>query len=364
MRVLALNPFHGGSHRAFLDGWMANSQHRFTLLTLPARHWKWRMRHAAVTFAETASQLRVDGECWDAVLTTDMLNLAEFRGLCPAEICRLPSVVYFHENQLTYPVVTAEERDLHFAFTNLTTSLAATRVWFNSAFHRDEYHAALDAWRRRLPGDLPTGIVEGLRRKSRVEPPAIERFQPRETRRGGPLRLVWAARWEHDKAPDTFFTALESLENRGCDFRVSVLGESFSAVPPCFSRARRHFADRIDHWGFLPDHRTYRSVLQDADVVVSTAHHEFFGLAVVEAVAAGCFPMVPNRLAYPEVLGREPVFFHDGTARDLAHQLERLADRVRDGVIWEGVSRPCERLNERYGWKQRAPAMDDAIESL
>ena len=53
MRVLALNPYHGGSHRAFLDGWMANSRHRFTLLTLPAHHWKWRMRHAAVTFAET-----------------------------------------------------------------------------------------------------------------------------------------------------------------------------------------------------------------------------------------------------------------------------------------------------------------------
>ena len=54
--VLALNAYHGGSHQAFLNGWSGRSRHRFTTLTLPAYKWKWRMRHAAVAFAEQISR--------------------------------------------------------------------------------------------------------------------------------------------------------------------------------------------------------------------------------------------------------------------------------------------------------------------
>ena len=73
MRVLALNAYHGGSHAAFLDGWAARSRHDLTVLTLPAHHWKWRMRHAAETFATQAAAL--DGT-FDAVWCTSMLDLA------------------------------------------------------------------------------------------------------------------------------------------------------------------------------------------------------------------------------------------------------------------------------------------------
>ena len=57
MHILALNTYHGGSHQAFLENWQANSEHQWTTLTLPAYHWKWRMRHAAVTFAEQLEEL-------------------------------------------------------------------------------------------------------------------------------------------------------------------------------------------------------------------------------------------------------------------------------------------------------------------
>ncbi len=44
LRVLALEAYYGGSHKAFLDGWIADSRHDWTLLTLPDSKWKWRMR--------------------------------------------------------------------------------------------------------------------------------------------------------------------------------------------------------------------------------------------------------------------------------------------------------------------------------
>ena len=65
MKILALEPYHGGSHKAFISGWSSNSRHEWTVLGLPAYKWKWRMRHAAITFADQVAQLvrraRVEG---------------------------------------------------------------------------------------------------------------------------------------------------------------------------------------------------------------------------------------------------------------------------------------------------------------
>lgn len=54
-----------------------------------------------------------------------MLNLAEFMGLVDESIRRVPKVVYFDENQLTYPVEVESERDYQYCMTNITTALAA-----------------------------------------------------------------------------------------------------------------------------------------------------------------------------------------------------------------------------------------------
>ena len=53
--------------------------------------------------------------------------------------------------------------------------------------------------------------------------------------------------------------------------------------------------------GFVEDLGQYRALLARADVVLSTALHDFQGLSILEATAAGCLPLVPDRLAYPEI---------------------------------------------------------------
>jgi glycosyltransferase involved in cell wall biosynthesis len=361
-RVLALNAYHGGSHQSFLDGWTRHSRHEFTPLTLPAFKWKWRMRHAAVTLSEQVARQIQAGAVWDVVFCTDMLNLAEFLGLCPPPLRSLPTIAYFHENQLTYPVLTPDPRDLHFAFTNLTTALAATAVWFNSAFHRDEFLDALERWLRRMPDHAPHRAVASIRAKSAIHPPGIQPVSAVARSPGEPLRIVWVSRWEHDKAPETFFHGLFQLADRGCDFRLSVLGEQFDRMPEIFGQARQKLSDHIDHWGFLANRSDYQAVLASADTVVSTARHEFFGIGVLEAVAAGCLPLVPRRLAYPEVLGDHPEFFHDDTPAGLAARLQQLAQRKKAATVWPAGLEPAA-LTRRYTWPLVAAAMDDAIDT-
>lgn len=364
MRVLALEPYYGGSHRAFLDGWREASRHEWTLLTLPPYKWKWRMRHGAATLAGEVAKL--DGG-WDVVLASDMLSLAELRGLVPREVAALPAVAYFHENQLTYPVRVEKERDLHFGLTNMTTAFAAHAVWWNSAFHRDTFLEALRRTLRRMPDYQPFAQVEAIRARSAIHPQGIRPPAPRGERRPGPLRILWAARWEFDKNPEGFFAALAQLRKRRVDFRLSVVGEQFRRVPEVFAKARQDFADRIDRWGYQERRQGYEAALAEADVFVSTANHEFFGVSVVEAVAAGCYPLLPERLSYPELLAEVPAaerarFFYDGKVRHLAERLAELSRRLSEGDLWQGDPDLARRAVARFEWPNLGPHLDDALE--
>ena len=367
LRVLFLEPFYGGSHRAFADGWRDNSRHTFTILGLPDRKWKWRMRHAAVEFATDVNH-RIDaGEQWDVLICSDMLNLAEFIGLTEGRLRKIPTVVYFHENQLTYPVRDERERDMHFAFTNMTTALCADAVWFNSHYHKDACLQAMDEFVKRMPDYRPSESVRSIEPKSSVHPPCITPpTRAIQTRSDGPLHIVWASRWEHDKNPEDFFAALDSLQSDGVDFEVSVLGQHYDETPKVFETARKSLGSRVRHWGFVETRHAYHKVLSQADIVVSTAHHEFFGLAVIEAIAAGAFPVLPKRLSYPEILMLESteesqMYFYDGTVKGLAEKLTSFASAPE--CLREKAG-PARTMVEDYYWERGARLMDQSLERL
>lgn len=365
MRILALEPYYGGSHKAFVDGWVGSSRHEFSVLTLPPNRWKWRMRAGAPYFAE---QLLADSKEYDVIFASDMLNLAEFKGLLTPKLASIPTVLYFHENQLTYPNRFESDRDYQFVMTNATSALAADHVWFNSAFHRDEFVEELGKFFKRMPGNELNGAPEAIRDKSSVHPPGIEGLPVKTERKEGATRILWAARWEHDKNPEDFFAALTILKKRGMEFRISVVGEQFKDSPEVFDSAKIEFAGCIDHWGYQISREEYIKTLSEADIVVSTANHEFFGISVVEAIGAGAYPMLPERLSYPQIIGNIETktpeeFFYDGSVKQLVNKLYDLINHTQDGKLWADDKIGVEAMKKFY-WENLSKTMDDAIEDF
>ena len=120
MDILYLEPFYSGSHKQFTDALVENTTAQWTPLTLPGRHWKWRARGAGVFFAQECSEMI--GRTYDGLWASSFMPLQDFVALAP-DYAATPRVLYFHENQLTYPDRFKQERDFHFAFTNFLSAL-------------------------------------------------------------------------------------------------------------------------------------------------------------------------------------------------------------------------------------------------
>ncbi len=348
--VFLIEPYYGGSHRHFMDGLQSELQADFHLFTLPASKWKWRVRSAPILASRWAAALVAGGVRPDVILCSSMLNLAEFAGLCP-EVAGARTIAYFHENQLTYPVREEKERDLHFGLSNVLTALAADTVLFNSEFNRRSFLDAIPWLWARMPDNRPTGVVESVEARSRVLAPPIDYSafdKPAGTAStDGPVRVLWNHRWEHDKNPDEFFRVLAELAEAGLDFEVVVLGECFAERPPIFDEARRRLGERVVHFGFEPDRRRYAALVGSCDVAVSTAGHEFFGMATLEAAYAGCDLIVPDGLAYRELFPDE-----------CRYRSRRGLVRMLRGAIMVGRGRTRGRWREiarAFGWEALRP---------
>ena len=355
LRILFLEPFYGGSHKAFADGLVGFSRHHIDLVTLPARFWKWRMRGAALHFVRTVR----NPELYDLVIASDLMSLSDLRSLwgnrCP------PSIVYFHESQLSYPLPPGERMDYHFGFTDITSCLTADRIVFNSRFHYRSFFEELPKFIRKMPEFKPTWVPGEIESKSMILYPGCDfgAFGNTESsgHAGGPV-IVWNHRWEFDKNPGLFFDVLYRAAEAGLDFRLVLLGENFQMVPKPFIEAKERLGDRILHYGYVEDRKAYMRILQDSDIVISTSIQENFGYSVVEAVRAGCCPLLPERLSYPEIL---PEDYHE---RCLYSGEAELRDKLFALLGDEGFPdlRGLSASMDRFGWTVMAPLYDELFE--
>ena len=364
MKILLLEPFMGGSHRQWAEAYQEYSKHAISILGLQGRHWKWRMYGGAVSLAKQFMESDISP---DLILATDMLDLTTFLALTRLRTHQIPVCLYFHENQITYPWSPTDKdvaagRNNQYGFINYTSALAADRICFNSDFHREAFLSALPAFLRQFPDHREAQNTELLREKSEILPLGLnlnqfnelaERPKPREA------VLLWNHRWEYDKDPDLFFRTLYQLAKEDLPFKLIVLGRDYHKMPPIFAEAKEKLKNRILHFGYAEDKKTYGQWLKVADILPVTNQQDFFGGSIVEAIYCGCYPILPDRLAYPEHI---PEAFR---TRHLYQSPTELLVKLRSAIlsiqeIRQDKSYP--NFVGHYDWSILAPRYDDFFE--
>lgn len=336
MNILIVEPFLGGSHRAFVDGLCRYSRHRIFTVTMKGSYWKWRMSGGAVTLAKKTSEIH---EEIDLVLAGSMTNLPAFIALTNPRFAHVPIVLYMHENQLTQPLPDGENRDVTYCYINYLSVLAADFVFFNSEFHKKTFLDALPGFLAQFPDYQQSESIAKIDKKSNLLYPgvnlkvfesAVENRKKRASREN-PV-IVWNQRWSFDKDPEKFFRVIDKLDDSECVFDLILAGDHQHDQQERFEMAWKRYGSRILHYGYVENDEQYGNLLQKGDFVISTAHHEFFCTAILEAVYCGCHPLLPRQLTYPEIIPKRlqepllhgPVFYEDET--DLFRKMKRLLD--------------------------------------
>ena len=373
MRILLLSPYHGGSHRAWAEGYQTASRHDVLLLTLPAHFWKWRMHGGAVTLAR--HWLAQNDPTPDLILSTDLHDLTTFLALTRRRSAAIPVALYMHENQLTYPLPTDPttgpmrrqlgERDRHYAFVNFTSMLAADRVFFNSDYHLDTFFAALPPFLRHYPEFNEIESVAPLRQKSSVlhvgvDLQRLDSWADGEDT-GEPPLVLWNQRLEYDKNPEGFINVLVTLAADGVPFRVALCGERFGRPSDRWESGVAELGQRVIHNGYADDDQ-YRQLLWEATVTISTAGHEYFGISILEATYCHTFPLLPARLSYPELIPQE--FHGDCLYYGRQDLMRRFRWALSDPAAARGVARRLATQIAKYDWKVMAQRYDDIFTSI
>ena len=361
MRIFIASSYHGGSHRAWAEGYAAHSRNQVYLVTMPGSFWQWRLTGGFVDLAAGIEETTARHGRPDVLLTTSLVDVAGLRGMVSRRLGSIPTGLYMHENHITYPAISRSRTERNYGLINWTSLIAADSVAFNSDFHRTSLLTALPGFLNEFPDQRQHSRLDVVEEKSTVLPVGCNISDIPLGPKDDPPIVLWNHRWDPDKAPASFLRIARRLAAIGVEFRIALAGERFAKQRPEHDDS----IAGLDGLVVVDDHLDrdhYLKVLGRSTIVVSTALQEFFGLSVIEAMAAGAFPILPAGLVYPE---RVPQSLADQMlygAEDEA--VGMLANALRSLVQTRETGRAMRALVEQFDWSLVAPRYDEWMESI
>ena len=299
MKILLLSAYHAYSHRLWCDQLIKTfPNYSWMLLALAPRFFNWRIRGNGLIWRSSDNETL--SQNFDLIIATSMTDLNSLFGFYP-HLSSNPSILYFHENQFAYPTTDNARDNVEPKLVQFYSALTSTKVVFNSEYNRQSFLNGVKKLITKLPDDLPISLIGEINEKSRVLPvPIDDKNFIRSKEKANKFSICWNHRWEYDKWPECFFQALMQLSEKDIPFDLYVFGQQFRQTPPVFTKMEIQLAKHIRHWGWVEDEENYQAQLAKCHVSVSTALHDFQGLAMLDASAAGVVAVVPDRLAYSE----------------------------------------------------------------
>lgn len=358
-KILFIEPFYKGSHRYFLDNLESRSQHKITTLTKNGVFWKWKFLESSI-----ANTLGPDHE-FNIIMGSNMLDLATWAGINRQNIGRAKLVLYFHENQLTYPEnKTQNSNNAFFGYKNLTSCFAADHVIFNSDFHRKSFMKAGKKLSKKLPSSISNNYFEKLKLDSSVVPVGIDttRFETyKESHTNEVPVLLWNHRWEFDKNPELFLKTLIDLKKEEVEFKLIMLGSAPKKLMPIFDEAKEVLSENIIQWGRVSSFEEYAKFLWMADILPVTSNHDFFGVSVLEALTCHTRLLLPKRCAYPDHFPVEtyPNWYYEDDGGFKSKLRELIQNESSRALNIEDI-----KVAGNYSWEHVITKFDNKIDQL
>jgi glycosyltransferase involved in cell wall biosynthesis len=334
MRVLLLSAYDALSHRYWREGMVENFPDvDWTVLSLPPRYFNFRVRTNPISWLlEQRVALEQD---YDLLIATSLVDIVTLRGLF-ANLAHVPLWLYCHENQFAYPSSTQTTNNksalLEPQMVFLYGCLCADAISFNSEWNRSTALAGMRQLVARLPEKWSPALLTSIANKADILPVPLhnegsqllsaslldtDRASSDECSHNNfplawgadrPCQLIWNHRWEYDKGPEHLLALIIALQDSGLHCTIHVVGQQFRQWPQSFEQIKQLLSVgehpssclRMGQWGFVESRIKYVSLLKSCDVVLSTALHDFQGIAILEAAQQGCLPLLPNQLVYPE----------------------------------------------------------------
>jgi len=318
--ILAIEPYYGGNRRAMLETIMASSEHRWTLLKLPPRRIERRLAAAAHWFAEHITLHGVANV--DLVFTSDALNLADFGRLVPA-LAAVPSLVYFHSNQLPPPDA---EQDITApaapeVLANLSTAATAHEIWFNSPYHMKCFFERTRALLSRHEQTFAHDPLAELEGKSRVMlPPTDLRIAQNVQTASSIMRDKRTLFVDTRDADCTLLNeALEVLRRRKQTFQLLTVG-ACRGLSPQWPRAA---VPDLDQFAIV-------QAMLKSGLFLSLRRNVFWDERLLIALAAGCWPIVPAGGVYSDLIPKllDERCTYDGTSGHMAFVIQDFWEMI------------------------------------
>nr|XP_033802477.1 glycosyltransferase-like domain-containing protein 1 isoform X3 [Geotrypetes seraphini] len=318
MSVLIVEAFYGGSHKQLVD--LLQEEIKGCIIhTLPAKKWHWRARTAALYFMQTIPP----NENYRVLFASSVLNLAELIALRP-DLGKLKKVLYFHENQLIYPVQKCQERDFQYGYNQILSCLVADVVVFNSNFNMESFLASVSKFLKLIPDHRPKDLDKLIRPKCQVlhfpiKFPNVNRFLP-ECKRirfqkasevGGEAdaylseglhsqRKIGATEILVKNSALDLESVLCTTQQGGPHKLLTTPEEQIKSKPsegtnPCQEKDKQLMT-------YSPDSSLAKMDDQQRPLHIVWPHRW------LEAVYCGCYPLCPKALVYPELFPAEYLY--------------------------------------------------------
>ena len=206
-------------------------------------------------------------------------------------------------------------------------------------FHNTEFSGSIQkaihsfAWKRadgRLVDSAATHQVMASieSRDSRVIPYIFPESAPAKDWQSRTYDLIWVGRDAPQKRTDLVAAFLEQIAAHQPEGRACLL--TGGGTPELFRNIDPGVGWQVDCFESLPGEQV-RALLEDARFFLLTSDHEGMSMATVEAVFAGCVPVVRLVGELRHYIGEAYELTIDGgSASDLDDALARLAERWTD----------------------------------